>query len=446
MGVVTPTHAGETAYGSADQGKPAAGGGPLARRLLAAFSHPRPVEASPPGARAPAAVPMGPAAPGTGPARTHLGLRRLRPRALRDRPRLRRRLPAQTPPARQDRVRLPEGAGPAADARPSRPGRRGAAARAGGAGRPLARRGLRAAGLRRHAPGVPSRGPVGAAPGPGRPVGGGPHAVADGPGAFTAGGAVGLALGPGHGQRARPPAADAAGAAVALPRRGGVLLAAVQEEGRIAVGAAARAADPGAGAAGPTRRVAGDQRAGPGPAVGGAGGPVLPLAVGERGAVPDVQADAGQDEVAQPDRAAGASGGRGLAAGDAAAFGARGAGGGAGGRGVQPAARAAGGPGGVAGAAAAARGVLRPAAVGGAAGGAPAGQRQGATGLAAADAAQAAQTAAAPHAGGGRKSPDFAARNRGRMKGFVIGIAWRTLADLPPTTHENETARPAHGS
>src|SRR6516164_5733500 len=400
MGVVTPTHAGETAYGSADQGKPAAGGGPLARRLLAAFSHPRPVEASPPGARAPAAVPMGPAAPGTGPARTHLGLRRLRPRALRDRPRLRRRLPAQTPPARQDRVRLPEGAGP-----------------------PLARRGLRAAGLRRHAPGVPSRGPVGAAPGPGRPVGGGPHAVADGPGAFTAGGAVGLALGPGHGQRARPPAADAAGAAgrrpagggrrlrrlrpdadaaaaagvffdphvvqgdllpggagaaVALPRRGGVLLAAVQEEGRIAVGAAARAADPGAGGAGPTRRVAGDQRAGPGPAVGGAGGPVLPLAVGERGAVPDVQADAGQDEVAQPDRAAGASGGRGLAAGDAAAFGARGAGGGAGGRGVQPAARAAGGPGGVAGAAAAARGVLRPAAVGGAAGGAPAGQRQGA--------------------------------------------------------------------
>src|SRR6516165_1455258 len=62
--------------------------------------------------------------------------------------------------------------------------------------------------------------------------------------------------------------------------------------------------------------------------------------------------------------------------------------------------------------------------------GAPAGQRQGATGRAAADAAQAAQTAAAPHAGGGRKSPDFAARNRGRMKGFVIGIAWRTLADL----------------
>src|SRR6516162_7055389 len=228
-----------------------------------------------------------------------------------------------------------------------------------------------AAGVRRRVPGVPSRGPVGAAPGPGRPVGGGPHAVADGPGAFTAGGAVGLALGPGHGQRARPPAADAAGAAgrrpagggrrlrrlrpdadaaaaagvffdphvvqgdllpggagaaVALPRRGGVLLAAVQEEGRIAVGAGARAADPGAGAAGPTRRVAGDQRAGPGPAVGGAGGPVLPLAVGERGAVPDVQADAGQDEVAQPDRAAGASGGRGLAAGDAAAFGAGGAG------------------------------------------------------------------------------------------------------------------------
>src|SRR5947209_10908810 len=203
------------------------------------------------------------------------------------------------------------------------------------------------------------------------------------------------------------------------------------------MGAAARAADPGARAGVQTCRVAGDQRAGPGPPVGGASGPVLPLAVGERGAVPDLQADAGQDEVAQPDRAAGASGGRGLAAGDAAAVGARGAGGGAGGRGVQPAARAAGDPGGVAGGAAAARRELRPAAVGGAAGGAGAGQPQGATGLAAADAAPAAQTAAAPHAGGGRNSPDFAARNRGGVKGFVIGIVWRTVAGLADLPHEN---------
>ena len=69
----------------------------------------------------------------------------------------------------------------------------------------------------------------------------------------------------------------------------------------------------------PARCVAGHQRAGPRAAVGGVGGPVLPLAVGERGAVPDLQADAGEGEVAQPDGAAGASGGGGFTAGDAVA-------------------------------------------------------------------------------------------------------------------------------
>src|SRR5438309_1892652 len=90
-GFVTRTHAGGTAYGPTRSGRAVAPGRPTARRFLEAFSHPRPVEASRPRPR-PAPVPaLGRPALGPGPARPDLGLRRLLPRAVRDRPRLRRR-------------------------------------------------------------------------------------------------------------------------------------------------------------------------------------------------------------------------------------------------------------------------------------------------------------------------------------------------------------------
>src|SRR5438270_8691255 len=99
-GFVTRTHAGETAYGSLRFGGPVASGRPLARRFLEVFSHAGPVEASQAGARPAAAAALGRPAPGPGLARPHLDLRRLHARALRDRPGLRRRLPAQAPPPR----------------------------------------------------------------------------------------------------------------------------------------------------------------------------------------------------------------------------------------------------------------------------------------------------------------------------------------------------------
>ena len=77
--------------------------------------------------------------------------------------------------------------------------------------------------------------------------------------------------------------------------------------------------------------------------------------------------------------------------------------------GVRPAAGAAGDPRRIAGGAAAAAAAVRPASGGGATRAAAAERCEGETAVAAADAPQAAQTAATPHAWGSRKSPDFTA-------------------------------------
>jgi hypothetical protein len=316
---------------------------------------------------APGRPPRGGATPGPRPVSPDRGGGRLPAGAPRGRPGLRRRQPAQEAAGRPDRAGLPQGPGPAAAAAAPGRGRRTPAAVAGAAGGPLAGRGLRPPGVRRHPPGMPPRRGAGAAAGLRGPEALGADVVADGPGAPAAGGAVGLALGPGPGQPARPPAAAAAaaagggagggrrrprrlrpdrhaagaprrlpgpdvgpshllqrrgGAAAPLPGRAGLLLAPGEEAGERPA-APAGAADPGHGpqAAG---RVAGDPRAGPRAAVGRPGGAMLPLAVGKRGAVPHGQAGAGPGEGAQAHGAAGASGGGGVAAGHAAPAGARG--------------------------------------------------------------------------------------------------------------------------
>src|SRR5205823_10945758 len=193
----------------------------------------------------------------------------------------------------------------------------------------------------------------------------------------------------------RPPGAGDLG------RGPGLLLAGVRPAGRPA--AAVLPADPGAGAGpGQARRVAADRRARPGAAAASDGGAVLPLEVEEWRSVPDLQAYAQEAEALQPDDAAGAPRGGGVAAGGAGAAGAcrpgAAAESGRGRAGDQPAEGAAGGPPRVEGPAAASRGQLRAAAAELPGRAAVPGQRQGAAGVAAAQAAPAAGPAGVAHA------------------------------------------------
>src|SRR6266540_2944465 len=122
-GFCTPTLLQGTAYGSLVEDTPPAPHRPLAAGFLEEFSHPGPVETSPSGPRHAARLaPLGHATADPHPARPHLVLRRFPGGTLRDRPRLRRRLPAQAAPAGKDRARLRQGPGAPAPAGPARRG------------------------------------------------------------------------------------------------------------------------------------------------------------------------------------------------------------------------------------------------------------------------------------------------------------------------------------
>src|SRR5713226_7766021 len=132
-GFITRTHLRGTAYGSPHEGRAPPARRPFVAGFLEAFSHPRRLEASPPDPPPPGRAPLVASAVGLSPAVCHLGLWRLLAGAVRDRQGVRGRQPAQAPPARADRARLPEGPGAAAAAGAPRRGRLRAPAAAGGA-------------------------------------------------------------------------------------------------------------------------------------------------------------------------------------------------------------------------------------------------------------------------------------------------------------------------
>src|SRR5438552_16746190 len=95
-----------TAYDSRVERRPPAPGGPLAVGFLEEFSHPGSVEASPGRPPRTRFAALGYPAVGADAAGADLGLWRCPGGALRDGARLRRRLPAQAPPARSHDARL----------------------------------------------------------------------------------------------------------------------------------------------------------------------------------------------------------------------------------------------------------------------------------------------------------------------------------------------------
>src|SRR5207237_1369016 len=150
-GFCTPTLLEGTAYGSLVEDMPPAPRRAFVAGFLEEFSHPCPVETSPPGPfPAPDRAALGHAAAGPDLAGPHVGLRRLSGGTLRHRPRLR------------------QGAGAVAHAGFARRGRRPAPPPGGGLGPPLVGRRFYPLGLRRHPVGLPAHRRTGTAARPGR--------------------------------------------------------------------------------------------------------------------------------------------------------------------------------------------------------------------------------------------------------------------------------------